>query len=176
MNNQSIGKTFLQELILESEVTRRYLEVVPFEKAHFKPAEKSETLGRLAIHIAEITAWWTYCVRDEKLDFINFKPIELDTSKELLIYFDSLLAEAKEALLHVSDDEFTKQWSMTYGDEVLFTLPKYQVARIFCMNHLVHHRAQLGVYLRMLNIPVPAAYGPSADDDMVTLIHNFKMV
>jgi len=170
----SIGKTFLQELVLESEVTRRYLAAVPFEKAHFKPAEKSETLGRLAIHLAEITAWWTSCVRNQKLDFIDFKPMELNSTDELLDYFDSLLAEAKEALNYVTDDEFIKEWSMTYGDDILFTLPKYQVARIFCMNHLVHHRAQLSVYLRILDIPVPAVYGPSADDDMVTLIQNFK--
>lgn len=163
----SIGQTFLKELLLESEVTRKYLALVPFGKASFKPAEKSETLGRLAIHVAEITAWWTACINEEKLDFINFEPKEIKSTEELVLYFDELLEEAKSSLSKVNDDEFEKEWSMTYGEEVLFTLPKKQVARIFCMNHLVHHRAQLGVYLRMLDIPLPAIYGPSADDENV---------
>jgi len=169
----TIGQSFLQELLLESIVTRKYLASVPFEKADFKVAEKSETLGRLAIHVAEITAWWTSCVKDNKLDFIDFEPKDIQNTKELLAYFDQLLAEAKTALLEVKDEEFDKDWSMTYGDDILFTLPKKQVARIFCMNHLVHHRAQLGVYLRMLNIPVPAVYGPSADDEDVIMIQPF---
>ena len=81
------------------------------------------------------------------------------------------MAEAQTALATVKNKEFEKDWSMTYGDEILFTLPKKQVASIFCMNHLVHHRAQLGVYLRLLNIPVPATYGPSADDeDVISII------
>jgi len=168
----TIGQELLKELSLESEVTRRYLASVPFEKKAFKVTEKSETLGRLAIHIAEITAWWTACIENDKLDFMDFKPKKVNTTEELLSYFDGLLATAKKALSEVADEEFAKDWSMTYGDEVLFTLPKKQVVRIFCMNHLVHHRAQLGVYLRMLDIPVPATYGPSADDENVLLINN----
>ena len=171
----TIGQEFLRELSLESEVTRRYLERVPFDKKIFKPAERSETLGRLAIHIAEITAWWTSCVRDTKLDFINFEPKEINTTAELLVYFDALLAAARKALSEVPDEEFEKEWSMTYGEEILFTLPKKQVARVFCMNHLIHHRAQLGVYLRLLDIPVPAAYGPSADEEEVLLIRNYMI-
>lgn len=169
----TIGQEFLSELVLESKVTRKYLESVPFDKKDFSPAEKSEKLGRLAIHIAEITAWWTSCVRDSRLDFIDFEPKNIQSSAELLTYFDELLAEAKKALSEVNDEEWEKEWSMTYGEEVLFTLPKKQVARTFCMNHVVHHRAQLGVYLRILEIPVPAAYGPSADDENVTLIQPF---
>lgn len=170
----TIGQEFLQELSLESEVTRKYLASVPFEQKTFKPAEKSEALGRLAIHVAEITAWWTSCVQEEKLDFIDFEPKEIHSTEELLSYFDALLKEAKEALSKVKDEEFDKEWSMTYGEEVLFTLPKKQVARVFCMNHLIHHRAQLGVYLRILGIPVPAVYGPSADDEAVIMVRRFS--
>lgn len=169
----TIGQDFLQELLLESEVTRRYLERVPFDQKDFKPAEKSESLGRLAIHVAEITAWWTACIDHDKLDFIDFEPKDINTTAALLSYFDQLLEEAKKSLLGVKDEEFEKDWSMTYGDEILFTLSKKQVARIFCMNHLVHHRSQLGVYLRLLDIPVPAAYGPSADDEQVLLVKKF---
>ena len=166
----TIGQELLQELTLEAAVTRRYLENVPFDKLEFQPTEKSEKLGRLAVHVAEIIAWWQSCVEDDKLDFIDFEPKEFTSNAALLAYFDALLAEAKTALLEVKDAEFEKDWSMTHGEEVLFTLPKKQIARLFCMNHLVHHRAQLGVYLRLLDVAVPATYGPSADDEDVILI------
>ncbi len=169
----SIGQKFLRELSLESEVTRRYLAIVPFDKKDFKPAEQSEALGRLAVHVAEIIAWWTACLEEDKLDFMDFKPEDFNTNEELLAYFDGLLAKAEKSLSEAKEEEFEKNWSMTYGEEVLFTLPKEQVVRIFCMNHLVHHRAQLGVYLRILGIPLPAIYGPSADDENVTLINRF---
>ncbi len=169
----SIAKEFLKELNLEAQVTRSYLAAVPFEKKAFKPAEQSETLGRLAIHVAEIMAWWTECLENDKLDFIHFEPKEINTTEELLAYFDGLLEGAKRSLAAATDEEFNKEWSMTYGDEILFTLPKKQVARVFCLNHLIHHRAQLGVYLRMLGVPVPASYGPSADDDKVRLIERY---
>jgi uncharacterized damage-inducible protein DinB len=169
----TIGQELLQELTLEAKVTRRYLESVPFDKLEYKPTEKSETLGRLAIHVAEIIAWWTSIVETDKLDFIDFKPKEIKSNEELISYFDNLLADAKRSLDKVDNAEFEKGWSMTYGDEILFTLPKKQVARLFCMNHLVHHRSQLGMYLRLLDIPVPATYGPSADDEDVILINPF---
>ena len=169
-----IGEELLQELTLEATVTRRYLDSVPFDKLDFKPTEKSETLGRLAIHIAEIIAWWTSVVETNNLDFIDFEPKDVKTKEELLSYFDDLLADAKTSLTNAKDEEFQKEWSMTHGEDLLFKLPKKQVARLFCMNHLVHHRAQLGVYLRLLDVPVPATYGPSADDDNVILVNPFN--
>jgi uncharacterized damage-inducible protein DinB len=170
----TIGQEFLQELTVEAAVIRKYLENVPFGKLEYRPTEKSETLGRLAIHVAEIIAWWTSVVETNKLDFIDFEPKDIKSKEELLSYFDSLLVAAKNSLANANDEEFKNEWSMTYGDDILFTLPKKQVARLFCMNHLVHHRSQLGVYLRLLNIPVPATYGPSADDEDVTLINRFQ--
>ena len=170
----TIGQELLQELTLEAAVTRRYLDSVPFDKFEYKPTEKSESLGRLAIHVAEIIAWWTSCIDNDKLDFIDFEPKDIKSKDELLSYFDNLLADAKTSLTNVKDEEFEKEWSMTHGDDILFTLPKRQVARLFCMNHLVHHRSQLGMYLRLLDIPVPATYGPSADDEDVILINPFR--
>lgn len=170
----TIGQELLQELTLEATVTRLYLDSVPFDKLDYKPTAKSETLGRLAIHLAEIIAWWTACIENDKLDFIDFEPKDIKTKGELLSYFDTLLAYAITSLTNVKDVEFEKEWSMTHGHEILFTLPKRQVARLFCMNHLIHHRSQLGVYLRLLDIPVPATYGPSADDDDVILIKPFQ--
>ena len=92
----TIGQTFLKELTLEAEVTRRFLAIVPFDKKNFKPSEKSETLGRLAIHVAEITAWWTACIKQDKLDFIDFVPKKINATDELLNYFDDLLS-----LIHI---------------------------------------------------------------------------
>jgi uncharacterized damage-inducible protein DinB len=174
--NMTIGQEILQELMLEAAVTRRFLENVPFEKASFKPHEKSETLGRLAIHVAEIYAWYKNVIESYRLDFVDFKPKDIQTNQELLTYFDELLNEAKQALGQVQDEELSKEWSMGHGETTYFTLPKKQVLRVFCMNHLIHHRSQLGVYLRLLDIAVPASYGPSADDYKMTLSKKYDAI
>lgn len=169
----TIGQELIQELTLEASVTRRYLENVPFNRLDYKPTEKSETLGRLAIHVAEIIAWWTSVVNTNRLDFAEFEPKDIKSTKELLSYFDGLLEDAIKSLSTVKNEEFEQNWSMTNGEEVYFTLPKKQVTRLFCMNHLVHHRSQLGVYLRLLDIAVPATYGPSADDFELILTNKY---
>lgn len=169
-----LTQDLLNELTQEATVTRKYLASVPFDKATFQPHEKSETLGRLTIHVAEILGWWKECIQNESLNFMGFEPKDIQTTEELVAYFDELLAEATSALQNTSEDNLVEgTWSMCYGDIVYFTLPKKQALRIFCMNHLVHHRAQLGVYLRLLDIPIPAVYGPSADDENVLLIQPF---
>jgi uncharacterized damage-inducible protein DinB len=170
----TIGQELLQELTLEAEVTRRFLESIPFDQIEFQPTEKSEKLGRLAIHVAEIIAWWKNVAENNKLDFTDFEPKEIKTTQGLLGYFDELLIDSKKSLQIVTDKELNKEWSMIHGVETYFTLPKKQVLRLFCMNHLVHHRAQLGVYLRLLDIPVPATYGPSADDFEMILTRKFN--
>lgn len=170
----TIGQTLKMELTLEAAVTRRFLASVPFDKKFFQPTEKSETLGRLAIHVAEIVAWWQQVIGNDQLDFIDFEPKDIKTTDALLAYFDDLLVEALKALSEVTDEELDNEWSMVHGTEIYFTLPKKQVLRLFCMNHFIHHRAQLGVYLRLLDISVPATYGPSADDFEIILTNNFK--
>ena len=157
-------------MTLEGAVTRRFLENVPFDRLDYQPTPLSEPLGRLAVHVTEILGWWKSVCESNQLDFLNFEPRKISTKDEMLCYFDELFASAKSALSNVKDIEFEQNWSMTHGDEVLFVLSKKQVARLFCMNHLVHHRAQLGMYLRLLGVVVPATYGPSADDDHVILI------
>lgn len=171
----TLAKDLLDELKQEAAVTRKYLASVPFNKEDYKPHEKSESLGRLAIHVAEIVAWWKECLEHEELDFIDFEPKEIHSTQELLTYFDELLAGAEKALLVAEETVFEEKWSMKYGDIVYFNLPQKQVLRTFCMNHWVHHRAQLGVYLRLLGIDVPATYGPSADDEEVTLIAPYSL-
>lgn len=169
----SFINNLLSEFTLETAVTRRYLASVPFDKFDFQPHPKSEKLGPLAIHIAEIIAWWKESILHEELDFIDFVQKDIQSTVVLLTYFDELVEEAKNVLRQAKAEDFAGTWTMRHGEDILFTLPKKQVVRIFCMNHLVHHRAQLGVYLRLLDIPVPAAYGPSADDYEVTLITPF---
>ncbi len=163
----------LQELKLEATVTRKYLEKVPFDKLSYKSHEKSENLGRLAVHVAEIIEWWQHCLLRDELDFINFEPKEFTNVNQLLSYFDDLLLNSEKAVMESKPEDLNKEWTMRHGETIYFTLPKKQVLRIFCMNHLVHHRAQLGVYLRLLNVSVPATYGPSADDENVILINKF---
>ena len=170
----SFLKDILSELRQEAEVTRRFLEKVDFSKSDFQPHEKSEKLGRLAIHVVEIIAWWKNVLERKEMNFMIFEPKEIKSTIELLEYFDGLIDQATKAILSTDESELTKSWSMKYGDEVLFTLNKKEVIRKFCLNHLIHHRAQLGIYLRMLDISVPAVYGPSADDENITLIKEFN--
>lgn len=169
----ALAQDLVNELKQEAAVTRKHLERVPFDKLDYRLHEKSETLGRLAVHVAEIVAWWKVCLLNDELDFIGFEPKVFSTPEQLLSYFDGLLAEAVKVLSEAEPEDFTKEWSMRYGETIYFTLPKKQVLRFFCMNHLVHHRAQLGVYLRLLGVPVPAVYGPSADDEDVILINRY---
>ena len=122
-----------------------------FDEIDFQPTEKSEKLGRLAIQVAEIIAWWKHVIDNDKLDFENFEPKDFKTTDELLLYFDDLLTDANFSLSRVADKELNNNWSMTHGEETYFTLPKKQVLRLFCMNYLIHHRGQLGVYLRLLD-------------------------
>lgn len=170
----TLKQDLLGELKQEAAVTRKYLERVPFDKYDYKPDEKSETLGRLAIHVAEIVAWWKECLLNDELDFIDFAPKEILTTEQLLAYFDGLVMEALQVLSGAQPEDFLKEWSMRYGETIYFTLPKKQVLRAFCMNHLVHHRAQLGIYLRLLGVQVPATYGPSADDEEVITINRYE--
>ncbi len=105
----------------------------------------------------------------------EFEPKDVQSNEALLAYLDDLLSKAKTLLANAKDEAFTKEWSMTYGENILFTLPKKQVAMLFCINHLVHDRAQLGMYLRLLDIPLSVTYGPSADDDVLILINRFSL-
>lgn len=160
-----LNQILLAELKEEAATTRKLLELVPFEKADFKPHEKSMTLKRLSVHVAEISGWWKECLINDELDFSkgDFIPKEFNSTAELLAYHDSLVEKAEKILTEIAEEEFQKPWTMRNGEQIYFTMPKSKVVRSWCMNHLYHHRAQLSVYLRLLNIPLPATYGPSAD-------------
>jgi uncharacterized damage-inducible protein DinB len=162
----SLGKTFLAEVTQEAANTRKLLAVVPFDKADFKPHEKSMSLISLTTHVTEINGWWKECLVNDVLDFSvgNFSPKVINSTDELLAMHDDLLEKTTKILNEVSDEEFSKPWTMRNGDVVYFTMPKIAVVRTWCLNHLFHHRGQLTVYLRLLNVKLPGMYGPTADD------------
>lgn len=165
-SSNNIASALIAELEHESKTTRTCLERVPADKFDWTPHEKSMTFGRLASHIAEMVGWTGPTLQYPELDFakMDYKPFEPKTSEELLEYFDKNVAEAVDVLRNTTDDIFMENWTMRNGETVYFTLPKVAVMRSFVMNHIVHHRGQLSVYLRLSDIAVPSIYGPSADE------------
>lgn len=162
----TLAQTLLAEVKQESANTRKLLALVPFDKADFKPHEKSMTLKRLATHVTETTGWWKECLLLDELDFSKSsgERKEYHSTEDMLAHHDALVANAEKILSEVSDDEFAKPWTMRNGEQIYFTMRKAEVVRTWCLNHLFHHRGQLTVYLRLLNIPLPGMYGPTADD------------
>ena len=161
----SIGKNFLSELKQESANTQKLLLQGPFDKAEYKPHEKSMTLKRLASHVAEINGWWKECLLQDELDFTEDSGPgkEYQSTNEIVTWHDELMGKAEKILNNMADEEFAKPWTMKNSNQIYFTLPKAEVVRTWCLNHLYHHRGQLSVYLRLLNVPIPGMYGPSAD-------------
>jgi uncharacterized damage-inducible protein DinB len=167
----SISQSLLPEFDQEMANTRRVLERVPDDQPSWAPHEKSMPLGKLSIHLAEIPTWTTEAVRKDKLDIAppggpGYTPPELKTREEILNFFDRSVAQAREALAGASDENLQGNWSLLAGGQTLFSMPRIAVIRTWVLNHMIHHRAQLGVYLRLNNIPVPGIYGPSADEQM----------
>lgn len=160
------AQAFLAELKQESIATRKLLERVPFDKADWKPHPKSMSLGQLARHVAEISGWFKETLLQDELNFEGkFVPVVLNSHEDLMAFFEKNLTVAEEILSTFPDEKMGDMWTMRSGETIYFSLPKEQVARTWCLNHLYHHRAQLGVFLRMLDIPIPGTYGPSADEE-----------
>lgn len=161
----TIIEFFAKQLEDEAPVTRKMLELVPADKWEWKPHEKSMTLRRLATHVAELPSWITMTLDTDELDFANnqYKPIEVKTNKELLDYFDKNLLMGRNSLKAAREDQLEKPWTLRNGDQIYSTNTKAEVIRM-SLSQLIHHRAQLGVFLRLLNIPIPGSYGPSADE------------
>ena len=161
-----LNKGFLSELQHEATSTKKILERVPEDKLDWKPHEKSMTLGRLATHIAELTRFITIILTSDELDFATgkYKPTIAKSSEELLQIFREKLDGAIEALKNASDEKMRENWSLRNGEQIFFTLPRMAAIRGLAMNHIIHHRGQLSVYLRLLDVPVPGMYGPTADE------------
>ncbi len=165
----AIREALLVELAMETAATRKVLERVPEDKLNWKPADKSMTLNRLATHLAEMPSWGVHALTMDELD-INppggepYKPVELGSVADILELFDTNVAKLLEVLERTNDDDFKQPWTLKNAGVEIFTEPKIGVLRGMVMNHSIHHRGQLSVYLRLNGVPLPAIYGPSADE------------
>ncbi len=162
----TIAQQMLAELEQESIATRKILANVPTDNQDWQPHEKSMKFIPLARHVAEIYGWSKEIVADDELDFakMDWTPVPVNSTQDLLDMLDKGLAKSKEILGAATDEDMQKPWTMRQGEIIFFTLPKAQVMRTWVLNHIIHHRAQLGVYLRLQGIAVPGTYGPSADE------------
>lgn len=164
----SLAQSLLPEFDQEMATTRRCLERVPEDKLSYQPDPKSMTLARLAGHVAEMPGWGAVTVNTPALDFAkgDYKPTEMTSRTQILAAFDKIVAESRAAIAGASDEHLMQPWSLKQGDTVLFTLPRIGVLRSMVLNHTIHHRGQLSVYLRLTGAKVPSLYGPSADEQM----------
>ena len=164
-----LSDLFLSEFDQEMATARKTLERIPDDKLSWKPHEKSMPLNRLAGHIAELAGWAAPVIEQDSLDFRPpgqppLQPMIATSRKQVLEVFDKNREQSRQSIGKVSDEQLMKNWSLMSGGQTLFTMPRVAVLRSFCLNHIIHHRAQLGVYLRLNDIPVPSVYGPSADE------------
>jgi uncharacterized damage-inducible protein DinB len=162
----SIAQSLLPEFDHEMANTRRTLERIPEDKLGFVPDPKSMPLGRLAGHITEMVNWGAVTMQTDSLNIspADFTPLVATSREQLLGEFDKNVAAARKELESASDADYMKPWTLSFQGNVMFTMPKVGVIRSMVMNHIIHHRAQLTVYYRMTGVPVPALYGPSADE------------
>lgn len=164
-----ICEWLLPEFDHEMASTRKVLERVPDDKFDWTPHAKSATMGWQAQHLANLAGWTTIILTTDSLDFAPpggepFHLPQVNTREELLAIFDKNVAESRATIAATSDDAFMQPWSLLHGGKTIFTMPRVAVIRNMMLNHLIHHRAQLTVYFRLNDIPVPAIYGPSADE------------
>lgn len=161
----SITQTLLKEMNNEAQTTRKMLERVPADKFDWQPHEKSMTVKRLATHIAELPGWVEMTLTTSELDFANnpYTVEDVQSTEDLIAYFEKSLEKGRTELAKATDEDLEPDWTLRNGDQIYSVRPKSEVIRMtYCQ--IVHHRAQLGVYLRLLNVPIPGSYGPSADE------------
>ncbi len=163
MNTESLAKIFLWELELESKASRKCLERVPEKLFDWKPHERSMNMGYLALLVADIPKWITFMVEDSEIDFVNYERFKFEATADLLKRFDENLVGAKKSLQYITDEGLSEMCYLKNNGQVLYSSPKNENVAS-SLNHWVHHRGQLTVYLRLNDIPVPSIYGPSADD------------
>jgi uncharacterized damage-inducible protein DinB len=162
----TISEVLLLDFDAEIQNTRRTLERIPENNPNWKPDEKSMAIGRLALHVARLPEFGTTMLTTDVLDMTvrKFPDLIFESTAHLLSELERTSSEARSQLQAASDDYLQAHWKLQFGDKVLFDAPRMLLYRTMFLNHMVHHRAQLGVYLRLLKIPVPGLYGPSADE------------
>ncbi len=163
----SSAEAMLGDIAPEFASTRRFLERIPDDKLEFTPHEKSWTVIKLATHIVHLLAWFETMTDLDDFDLATFDPSQLvnpKTRDELLAAWDDKAQTVIDKCLALSNERLTSNWVMRKGDQVMLDQPRIHAIRLWGLSHVYHHRAQLGVYLRLLDVPVPAAYGDSADE------------
>lgn len=155
----------LKEMEAEAVTTRKMLRLIPTEKLSWKPHERSMSMQNLAVHVAELPTWVTMALTTSELDFgsMDYTPTPVGDAKELLRLFENAYAEGHSSLAKAKEGDLLPSWTLRTGDNIHGVMTKYEVIR-HAFAQTTHHRAQLGVYLRLLNIPIPGSYGPSADE------------
>ena len=158
-------KMFLKEMDEAAVTTRKMLERIPNDKFDWQPHPKSMTVKRLATHIAELPSWVTMALTTDELDYEDnpYQKENINTTEELLAYFERSLQDGRSHLIEKYEEVLDKDWTLRNGKQVYSVEPKADVIRM-SLNQIVHHRAQLGVCLRLMDIPIPGSYGPSADE------------
>jgi uncharacterized damage-inducible protein DinB len=154
-----------KEMEQEAATTRKILERIPTDKLGWKPHEKSMTMQNLAVHIAELPSWVSMAFNTSELDFaaMDYTPTEVSNSGDIIALFEKSLASGLESLSKAKEEDLLPIWTMRSGEQIHATMTKYEVVR-HAFAQTTHHRAQLGVYLRLLHIAIPGSYGPSADE------------
>ena len=165
----SIAQSLLPEYDHEMAITRKHLERTPFAQLAWKPHPKSMSLGQVAVHLAEIPSWTAGTMQGTGFDVSPkdgpaYAPPVFTTAAEMLAHFDRHVAEGRTALAAAKDADFMVPWSLMAAGQTLFTLPRLGVIRTWVLNHMIHHRGQYSVYLRLQDVTVPQTYGPSADE------------
>ena len=165
----AISQALLPEFDHEMANTRKILERVPEHKLDWKPHAKSMTMGGLATHVAQIPSWAVETINRTELDIAPpgqppYRATMAESRRQLLETFDKHVADARSAIAAASDAHLMQNWTLLAGGKTIFTMPRVAVLRSMVMNHGIHHRAQLGVYLRLNDVPIPGMYGPSADE------------
>ena len=169
--SHNISQSLLREFDHEMATSRKFIERVPEGKGEFAPHKKSMTLSKLAGHLCEIPTWGVMTLAQDELDLNpssgpTYQPFLFTSRAAALATFDREMKKAREALANTSDAQMMTTWTLKSGGHVVLAMPKVAVFRSFVMNHMIHHRAQLGVYLRMNDVALPSSYGPTADGEM----------
>lgn len=161
----SVSEMLLPEFDEEMKNTRKLLECCPDGKFDYQPHPKSMTLGRLATHVAELPSWASMTLENEVLDIPpDYKPTIAATRAEVLAIFDRSATEGRAKIAAATDEQWSKTWTLKFAGNTIMSMPRTAVVRSMMMNHLIHHRAQLGVFLRLNDVAIPGMYGPSADE------------
>lgn len=165
----AIKESVLPEFDHEMKTTRRLLERIPEQSAGWKPHAKSMSLGHLGVHLAQLPMWGALTMKQTELDMSPpggpaYKTPDFESTAAVLAAFDEHVRQAREAIAAASDADFMVPWTLKNAGQTIFTMPRVVCLRSFVVNHLIHHRGQLSVYLRLNDVPVPSIYGPSADE------------